>query len=268
VVLDGNYHGTDMAAQHLRGLWPELVSGLDVITVQPNDPKTLETVFRSEGARIASFWAEPVLMNREAIAVDAGYLHLARSWCDRVGALLCIDEIQTGFWQPEVFAYRALGLRPDLVVVGKGMTAGFHPLAAVLFKQRFDMLAQYDAISTNGSAAMPALVGLGCLELIRQNESHIRTVGQRIETGFRRLAAEFPDRVKSAQGRGYLSGIKFKRVEDAIQFHRRSIESGLWTRVHAYHEGHSTLLTKLGLLAEETIVDAMLEQFRKLLREN
>ena len=80
----------------------------------------------------------------------------ARRRCREAGALLCMDEIQTGFWQPEVFAYRALGLQPDLVVLGKGMTAGFHPLSGVLFRQRHDVLEQYDAISTNGSAALPA----------------------------------------------------------------------------------------------------------------
>jgi acetylornithine/N-succinyldiaminopimelate aminotransferase len=267
VVLDGNYHGTDMIPQFLRGLWPDLVQGLEVIALQPNDADALENVFRKEGSRIAGFWAEPVMMNREAIAVKAEYLQLARRWCDQVGALMCIDEIQTGFWQPEIFAFRALGVQPDLVVAGKGMTAGFHPLSAVLYKQRYDVLAQYDAISTNGSAALPALVALGCMELIRQHEGQIQAISRRIQHSFERLAAEFPERLESAQGRGYLSGLKFKRVQDAIDFHRRTVEAGLWTRVHAYHEGHSTLLTKLGLLVDETVVDFLLGRFRSLLRE-
>jgi acetylornithine/succinyldiaminopimelate/putrescine aminotransferase len=206
------------------------------------------------------------MMNREAIAVDPGYLQLARRWCDQTGALLCLDEIQTGFWQPEIFAFRALGLRPDLVVVGKGMTAGFHPLSGVVYKSRHDVLEQYDAISTNGSASLPALVALGSLALIREQAQTIGDVAQRITTGFRALAAEFPDRLVSAQGRGYLAGLKFKRVQDALTCQRRLLEAGLWTRVHAYHAGHSTLLTKLGLLADSAIVDFMLAKFREQLR--
>jgi len=62
-------------------------------------------------------------------------------------------------------------------------------------------------------------------------------------------------------------GLKFREVADAIDFHRRAVEAGLWVRVHAYHEGHSTLLTKLPLCADETVVDFIAEKFRSLLRD-
>jgi acetylornithine/succinyldiaminopimelate/putrescine aminotransferase len=266
VVLDGNYHGSDMVPQSLRGMWPDLVRGVQAVAVQPNDAGELENAFRTYGPRIAGFWAEPVMMNREAIAVGADYLQLAQRLCREAGALMCIDEIQTGFWQPDVFEFRTLGLQPDLVVAGKGMTAGFHPLSAVILKSRHDVLEQYDAISTNGSAAMPAFIGLCNLELIRGGAGEIRRLGKRIEEGFQSLALEFPGCLRSAQGRGYLSGLKFKRVGDAMDMHRRALQAGLWTRVHAYHAGHSTLLTKVGLLADDKTVDFLLAKFRALLQ--
>jgi len=268
VVLDGNYHGTDMVPQFMRGMWPQMVRHFKVVSLQPNDPEGLERAFRKHGSRVAGFWAEPVMMNREAIALDAAYLHLAQRWCREVGALLCIDEIQTGFWQPDIFEYRTLGLRPDLVVLGKGMTAGFHPLSGVLFRQRHDVLEQYDAISTNGSAALPAFVALCSLELIQQQAQRIREAGLRIHLGLKSLAAEFPTQLQAAQGRGHLTGLKFRHVADAKHFHGLLLEAGLWTRVHAYHEGHSTLLTKLGLLADETVVDFVIASLRRLLKES
>lgn len=266
LTLKGNYHGTDMAPQFMRGLWPGLIRSFEVVELEPNDGDALEQAFRRYGARIAGFWAEPVLMNREVIAVEPAYLRLAQRWCRETGALMCIDEIQTGFWQPEVFAYRQLGLQPDLVVLGKGMTAGFHPLSGLLLRQRHDLLEQYDAISTNGSASMPAFVALCSLELIREQAERICEVGARIQEGFKSLAAEFPGPLLCAQGRGHLTGLKFRRVDEAKAFHRRLGEAGLWTRVHAYHAGHSTILTKLGLLADTTVVDFVIERFRKLLR--
>jgi acetylornithine/succinyldiaminopimelate/putrescine aminotransferase len=267
VALNGNYHGTDMVPQFMRGMWPQLLRHFEVAALEPNDGEALERTFRHYGARVAGFWAEPVMMNREAIALEPAYLRLGRQWCDEVGALMCLDEIQTGFWQPEVFAFRALGVRPDLVVLGKGMTAGFHPLSGVLYHQRHDVLAQYDAISTNGSAALPAYVALCSLALVRRQAGRIREVGQHIERSFRALAEEFPDRLERAQGRGHLAGLKFRREEQAPAFQRRALEAGLWTRVHAYHQGHSTVLTKLGLLADETVVDFMAERFRGLLKK-
>ncbi len=266
VVLEGNYHGTDMVAQFMRGMWPGMAPRLEVALLEPNEPEALARAFRRHGSRIAGFWAEPIMMNREAIALEPDYLRLAQRLCRESGALMCIDEIQTGFWLPELFEYRRLGLEPDLVVLGKGMTAGYHPLSGVLLRQRHDLLEQYDAISTNGSAAMPAFVALCSLELIDQQAERIREAGQRIHQGFESLAAEFPGPLLSAQGRGHLTGLKFRQVEEAKQFHRRLLEAGLWTRVHAYHQGHSTVLTKLGLLADDTVVDFVLESFRKLLK--
>jgi acetylornithine/N-succinyldiaminopimelate aminotransferase len=266
ITLNGNYHGSDMVPQFMRGMWTHLRRPVDVVIVEPNDPDALERAFRQHGARVAGFWAEPILMNREVIAVEPDYLRLAQHWCRRTGALMCLDEIQTGFWQPEVFEYRTLGLQPDLVVLGKGMTCGFHPLSGVLFRERHDVLDQYDAISTNGGAALPAFVALCSLAMIQEQADRLRDIGRRIEEGFRALAAEFPEQVQAAHGRGYLAGLKFHRVAAALQFQRRLLDAGLWTRAHAYHAGHSTVLTKLGLLADASVVDFVVARFRKLLR--
>jgi len=266
ITLAGNYHGSDMVPQFMRGMWTHLQRPVEVVILEPNDPDKLERAFRKHGSRVAGFWAEPILMNREAIAVSADYLRLAQMWCRRVRALMCIDEIQTGFWQPEVFEYRTLGLQPDLVVLGKGMCCGFHPLAGVLMRSRHDVLEQYDAISTNGSAALPAFVALCSLEMIQEQADRIRHMGKRIEEGFRELATEFPDQLISAQGRGCLAGLKFREVAAALKFHRRLLADGIWARAHAYHEGHSTVLTKLGLLADEQVVDFVIARFRKSLQ--
>ena len=255
ISLAGNYHGSDMIPQFMRGMWGHMARPFKVVTIEPNDSTALNKAFQKHGDCVAGFWAEPILMNREAMALDGDYLRLAQDWCRKVGALMCIDEIQTGFWQPEVFEFRTLGLEPDLVVLGKGMSAGFHPLSGVLLRSGHDVLEQYDAISTNGSAAMPAYVALCSLELIRQQRPHLQAIKARIQSGFEALAAQFPGQVLSAQGRGYLSGLKFRRVDDALQFHRELLEAGVWARVHAYHAGHSTVLTKLGLLADEQVVD-------------
>jgi len=61
--------------------------------------------------------------------------------------------------------------------------------------------------------------------------------------------------------------VKFHAVDDALRFHRRAFERGLWVRVHAYHEGHSTVLTKLALAADERIADFVVNTFREILEE-
>lgn len=265
LTLAGNYHGTDIVAQTLRGMWPGLLAGVEPIQIEPNEPGGLREVFQRYGRRIAGFWAEPIMMNREAILVEADFLHLARDLCSQHDALMVLDEIQTCFWYPEVFYFRRLGLSPDLVVIGKGMTAGFHPLAGLLYRRDLDILEQYDAISTNGNASLAALVGLCNLRLLARDRDRIAALGQRYFAGLEVLARDFPDVIEGANGSLFLAGLKFRDRDEAIAFHRAAAARGLWLRVHAYHPGHRTILAKFALAADETVIDFVLEAVRDLL---
>ncbi len=264
VALDGNYHGTDMLAQTLRGMWPRLGAAVEPVQVQPNDGAELRATFERFGRRVAGFWAEPIMMNREAIVVEPEYLQLARTLCSEHGALMAVDEIQTGFWYPEVFYCRRIGLAPDILVVGKGMTAGFHSLAGLLYRPDLDILAQYDAISTNGSASLAAYVGLCCIRLIEEGADRLRRLAARHEEGLRELAARFPALIEAVNGDGFLTGLRFRDREDALGFHRSAVERGLWLRAHAYHPGHRTVLTKFPLTVEEPVVEFLLERLGEL----
>jgi acetylornithine/succinyldiaminopimelate/putrescine aminotransferase len=265
VVLDGNYHGTGFFSQYLRGMWGPYIRNLEVVAVQPNDGDELESVIARHGDRIAGFWAEPVLMNREAILVEPQYLQLARKLVRRVGALMAIDEIQTGFWTPDLFMYRQYGIVPDIVIVGKGMSAGLHPLSAILYRRELDMLAQYDAISTNGNAALAALVALANIELLQRHGPQINGTQEYYYGKLCELAAEFPERIAAVHGSRSMTGLKFRHVDDALAFHKKCVEGGLWLRVHAYHAGHSTILCKFALCLEPAVVDEFIRRLRGLL---
>jgi acetylornithine/succinyldiaminopimelate/putrescine aminotransferase len=267
VALEGNYHGTDFLAQRLRGMWPGYFTGVEVIEVQPNDGEELERVFRQHGQRVAGFWAEPIMMNREAIRLAPSYLRLARRLCDEVDALMALDEIQTGFWFPEVLYTKRGGVEPDFIVLGKGMTAGFHPLAALLYRGRLDCLEQYDAISTNGNAALAAYLALGCIALIERDAGRIGKVGAHFHGLMSELCAEFPHLLQGARGEGHMTGLKFHQVEDAVGFQRCALERGLWVRVHAYHPGHSTVLTKFALPLDIEVAGYAVGAMRELLKE-
>ncbi|MGI5819084.1 MAG: aminotransferase class III-fold pyridoxal phosphate-dependent enzyme [Armatimonadota bacterium] len=268
VVLEGNYHGTDVLAQRLRGMWPEIFCNVEVVAVEPNDADELQATFCEHGENLAGFWAEPIMMNREAILIEPEYLHLARRLCDEAGALMAIDEIQTGFWFPEVIYCSRIELQPDFIVLGKGMTAGFHPLAALVYRGKLDVLEQYDAISTNGNAALAALLALGCIELIEEHAAEIEEAGRAWHDALVGIADEFSDRLVEARGIGHMSGLKFRDREECLDFHRRAVDAGLWLRAHAYHEGHSTILTKFALPLEEHTIEFAANALRRLLGDS
>jgi acetylornithine/succinyldiaminopimelate/putrescine aminotransferase len=267
VVLRGNYHGTGIAMQYLREMWPAMIRGFEVVALEPNDAGQLEAAFAMYGERIAGFWAEPIMMNREALVIEPAYLQLARRLTEQAGALMIMDEIQTGFWMPEVFMYRQSGITPDIVIVGKGMTAGFHPLSAILYRRPLDMLAQYDSISTNGNAALAALVALANMALINQNAERINHIQTRLFNKLQTLAEEFPDRIAAVNGCPAMAGLKFHHRQDALSFHQRCVVNGLWLRAHAYHEGHSTVLMKFALCLDTPVVDEYIKRLRNLLAQ-
>ena len=129
IALRGNYHGTDFLAQRLRGMWKEYFRGITVVEIEPNDTDALRETFTRHRGRVAGIFLELVMMNREAILLDDEFVHAARALCDQADACLVIDEIQTGFWFPRCFLYHEYGILPDILIVGKGMTAGLHPLS-------------------------------------------------------------------------------------------------------------------------------------------
>jgi acetylornithine/succinyldiaminopimelate/putrescine aminotransferase len=264
IALRGNYHGTDIVAQTMRGMWPGLLAGAEPVEVEPNDEDALRAAFARFGRRVAGFWAEPIMMNREALVVRPDYLRLARTLCDEAGALMALDEIQTGFWYPEVLYSRRLDVAPDMVIVGKGMTAGFHPLSAMLYRRELDILAQYDAISTNGNASLAALLALGNLRMIAGDAERIGRLGDVHHAGLCALAADFPELIEGVNGDGFLTGIRFREREDALGFHKAAGERGLWLRAHAYHPGHRTVLMKYPLVAEESVIEFVLARLREL----
>jgi acetylornithine/succinyldiaminopimelate/putrescine aminotransferase len=267
IALRGNYHGTDFLAQRLRGMWKDFFRGITFVQIEPNDTAALRKAFATYRGRVAAMFVELVMMNREAILLDQDFVGEARARCDEADACLVIDEIQSGFWYPRFFLYHQYGVLPDILVVGKGMTAGLHPLSAVVYNRRYDRLAQYDAISTNGNAPLAAVAGLGCMSLIESQGKRIAGLNRRYFDRLQELPAADPKRVAGVHGHGLLAGVKFRKVDDAIEVHRRLLERGLWTRVHAYHEGHSTVLTKLALASDRLVADFVVDAFHETLRE-
>ncbi len=94
------------------------------------DLDRLEAELRSED--VAAFIVEPV-QGREVTLAPEGYLSAAAQLCRRHGTLLVMDEIQTGLGRTgRWFALEHWGLEPDFVLVGKALSGGYMPVAAMV----------------------------------------------------------------------------------------------------------------------------------------
>jgi len=102
----------------------------DVIVAQWNDSEALVRLFADRGQEIAGVLTEPIMCNFGIVEPAPGYLARLRELCDRSGAVLIFDEIQTGFRVNLGGAQSLYGVTPDLTCLGKALSGGF-PISAV-----------------------------------------------------------------------------------------------------------------------------------------
>lgn len=221
--LSPGYHGNTLLAlsASARKHYKELYRGwlVDVAQVPAYDIDALERFLTSNHAGLAAFILEPVGgSSTGALVPPQGYLRRARELCSRHDVLLVADEVlvgagRTGTWS----ALEPDGVVPDLQILGKGIAAGFAPLAAVLAPRRIvDVLERgsgaLNHAQTFSHHAVSCAAGTATVRYIRKHGlvERCARLGQLLH---RRLAdlAQLPH-VGAIRGRGLLAGIEI--VED------------------------------------------------------
>lgn len=145
----------------------------------------------------------------------AGYLQAVREACDRVGALLILDEIQTGFGRTgSLFACQHEGVVPDIMTLGKSLGGGLYPLTAAVFREPlgdFLLANPFIHLSTFGGADLGCAVGLAVIDYILESDlpGHAREIGDHLMQGFAALRGRYPQILQSYRGRGLMLGLQF-----------------------------------------------------------
>ena len=137
VALEESFHGRTLGALSLTGQpgkWEgfgPLVPGVSF--ARPNDVESLEAAV-SPGRDLAAIVLEPVLGEGGVVPLEPEFVGAAAEIAREVGALLWVDEVQTGVGRTGTFfAYEQLGLAPELVTLAKGLGNGL-PVGALLVR--------------------------------------------------------------------------------------------------------------------------------------
>jgi acetylornithine/succinyldiaminopimelate/putrescine aminotransferase len=182
----------------------------NVTFVPANDPAALAAAVSESTAAII---LEPLqgeggirpFSQRMADAVTAA--------CQRTGALLIADEIQCGLGRTgRPFYSSVLGLRPDLMSIGKALGAGV-PIGAALLSERVAKAASFgDHGSTYGGNLLACRAALVFLEELIDRDliSHVASVGQHLERGLRAIASRHGI-VREIRGAGLMWGLDLDR---------------------------------------------------------
>ncbi|MBD3182095.1 aminotransferase class III-fold pyridoxal phosphate-dependent enzyme [Candidatus Poribacteria bacterium] len=269
IMQEGNYHGTDFFQQYLRGMWQWMFTNVIVEAVKPNDIDHLNQTFQKyqNGGKekVAAVIMEPVLMNNRAIYLKPEYIYRAKELAEKHDAVMMLDEIQTGFWSPDIFMANELKGVADIIAVGKGLTSGFSPLAYMICKKYLDNQDQYSSISTNGNADMAALAGLVVLYSIRENSSHIQKTGEYYMECLQDLQQKHPKKITGITGCRHLAGINIVNENMAKKFHQGCLDQGIFLRLQTYKAGACTIITKPAVIADADDVDFVIKKLNAVL---
>jgi predicted acetylornithine/succinylornithine family transaminase len=214
VALEHSFHGRTMGAlsvtwdDHYRAPFAPLVP--DVTFVPADDPDALRAAVTTATAAVI---AEPIQGEGGVRPLGAAMARAIQEACDASGALFIADEVQCGLGRTgRAFYSTALGLRPDLMAIGKALGAGV-PVGAALFSERVAAAASFgDHGSTYGGnllACRAALVFLD--ELVNGGVmAHVARLGAHARAALTALAARHAV-VRDIRGEGLIWGIDLDR---------------------------------------------------------
>ncbi|MGQ8338360.1 aspartate aminotransferase family protein [Sunxiuqinia sp. A32] len=189
---------------------------------------------------------------------DPDFLEALEPLCKKHGALLILDEIQSGYGRSgKFFAYQYTNVKPDMVTVAKGMGNGF-PIGGVMInpelKPWFGMLG-----TTFGGNYLACAAGIAVLEIMKQE----KLVENSEEVGnYLIIKLSAFEQVKEVRGKGLMIGMEFenpiKEIRQKLLFNEK-----IFTGVSGTHI--IRLLPPLTLTVEQA--DFFLEKFAKVLNE-
>jgi len=213
IFAEGNFWGRTLAAissstdpSSYKGFGP-FMPGFGLVPY--NDLAALEIVLRDPN--VAAFMVEPIQGEAGVVIPTDGYLKGVRDLCTKYNVLFIADEIQTGLARTgTLLACDHENVRPDILVLGKALSGGTIPVAAVLADD-FIMLQikPGEHGSTYGGNPLACAVAMKALEVIKSEKmvENSYKMGEILRAELANLNSPF---IASIRGRGLLNAIVIK----------------------------------------------------------
>jgi 4-aminobutyrate aminotransferase len=170
--------------------------------------KALQTVVPPDD--LAGIIVEPIAGEGGYIVPPAGFLQGLREICDRYGALLIADEVQSGLGRTgKMFAIEHWDIVPDVICLAKALGGGL-PLGAML--ARAELAAAWPPAAqgtTFGGNPIACRAGLATLRIIQEGNlmAHAEDVGAHIQSRFREAQEKLPI-IGDVRGKGLMVGVE------------------------------------------------------------
>jgi len=261
ISCDSSFHGVTLGPLSLvgdeffkEGFGP-LLPGCERVPF--GDLSRLEAELRSKD--VAAFIVEPI-QGRMVTLPPADYLQAAQALCRRYGTLFAIDEIQTGLGRTgKWFALEHWGLEPDFVLVGKALSGGYMPVAAMVTTRKIYQKAvgtlerSYVHQSTFGRNRLSMAAGVATLRIIERDRlvEHAARMGTVLLDGLAELQQRY-EMVGEVRGSGLMIGIELRAPSSRVgRLSRRLLDmasKGLFPQliVIPLHRDHGVITMAAG----------------------
>jgi len=206
--------------------------------------------------RTAAVLLEPVQGEGGVVPAPEGYLVSARDACDAAGALLVLDEVQTGAGRcGEWFAHQLDDVRPDVVTLAKGLAGGLPIGACIAAEETAAAFGPGDHASTFGGGPIPCAAALAVLDVIEEEGllERTRALGERLLVALREVASVAVE----VRGRGLLVGVELPPEIGSRSVVLAALEHGLVLT----QAGRNTVRFSPALTVTADEVDASVQAF-------
>jgi predicted acetylornithine/succinylornithine family transaminase len=261
IVLQEAFHGRTYGSlsatpqESKQAPFAPLVPGFEVIA---KDPAALTAAVDSDTAAVL---LEPIQGETGIHPLPEELLTAARDACDRTGAALIFDEIQTGMGRTgTLWAYEQTGVVPDAMTSAKALGGGL-PIGALITGPRLaDVLGPGDHGSTFAGGPLVAGAALEALEICSDPAllASVRVLGERLSEGLAALPV-----VERVRGRGLMVGVDLR---DGVSAPDLALRALLQQRLVVNATGPATIRFEPPLVVGEAEIDEALRRLSELTR--
>lgn len=183
--------------------------GFDIVDY--NNLEVLEAAFKAD-SNICAFMVEPIQGEAGVVVPHEGYLQGVRALCDKYNVLFIADEVQTGLCRTgKMLACDHESVKPDILVLGKALSGGLMPVAAVLADDDIMLnIRPGEHGSTYGGNPLACRIAVEALKVLVEEKmaENATVMGERLRQGLRDIADRGEGKIiEKVRGKGLLNAI-------------------------------------------------------------
>ncbi|MCG6207851.1 aspartate aminotransferase family protein [Rhodopseudomonas sp. HC1] len=212
ITFEGAFHGRTLgtlaatgSAKYLEG-YGEPLSGFDQVPLGD-----IEAVKKAVGPTTAAILIEPLQGEGGVRSPETAFFRALRELCDTNGLLLIFDEVQTGMGRTgELFAYKRIGVAPDLMSLAKALGGGFPIGACLATAEAASGMAPGSHGSTFGGNPLAVASANAVLDVMLKPGffDHVKKISLVLKQKLAGIVDRYPQVLSEVRGEGLLVGLK------------------------------------------------------------